>query len=231
MFAEWPCPLPSGETQDEMARVFIGRDRRHRLLIIPPLFDEHNRLRRQLVEVMRRLDLSGIDCVLPDLPGWNESRAQLVEQNLDSWRTALEAAVVHFKPTRSLAVRAGALLAPEGLPGWDYAPIGGKQLLRGMIRGRLIAAKEAGRDESSDALMAIARVDGIELAGWKLGPDLVNQLEAAEPAESPIRNRIEQAVVGGKPLWLRAEPDEDPEQADAIAALIAVTLDSDGGGT
>ncbi|UIP05641.1 hypothetical protein LY632_07910 [Erythrobacter sp. SDW2] len=229
MFAEWPCPLPSGETQDEMARLFTGKDRRHRLLVIPPLFDEHNKLRRQLVEVMHRLDLSGIDCVLPDLPGWNESLAPLNEQTLDSWRAAIKAAVAYFKPTRYLAVRAGTLLVPIGLPGWDYAAVSGKQVLRGMVRAHIIASKEAGREETSDELMAMARNVGIELAGWKLGPDLVTQLEVAEPGESPIRSKIDQGTVGGKPLWLRAEPDEDPEQADAIAAIIAISIDSAGG--
>jgi hypothetical protein len=75
----------------------------------------------------------------------------------------------------------------------------------------------------------MARNVGIELAGWQLGPELVTQLEAAEPGESPIRARIDQSTVGGKPLWLRAEPDEDPEQADAIAAIIAISIDSAGG--
>lgn len=229
MFAEWPCPLPGGDSSIEMARVFTGKDRKHRLLVIPPLFDEHNKMRRQLVEVMHRLDLSGIDSVLPDLPGWNESLIPLQAQSLENWRAAVKAAVAYFKPTRYLAVRAGTLLVPIGLPGWDYAPVGGKQVLRGMVRARIIASKEAGREEGSEDLMAIARSGGIELAGWHLGPELITQLEAAEPAESPIRRRIEQTTVGGKPLWLRAEPDEDPEQADAIAAIIAIAIDSAGG--
>lgn len=229
MFAEWPCPLPGGDPSIEMARVFTGKDRKHRLLVIPPLFDEHNKMRRQLVEVMHRLDLSGIDSVLPDLPGWNESLIPLQAQSLENWRAAVKAAVAYFKPTRYLAVRAGTLLVPIGLPGWDYAPVGGKQILRGMVRARIIASKEAGREETSEDLMAFARSGGIELAGWHLGPELITQLEAAEPAESPIRRRIEQTTVGGKPLWLRAEPDEDPEQADAIAAIIAIAIDSAGG--
>ncbi|WP_284125645.1 hypothetical protein [Parerythrobacter aestuarii] len=211
-----------------MARVF-GKDRKHRLLVIPPLFDEHNKLRHQLVEVMYRLDLSGIDSVLPDLPGWNESTQPLPAQSLESWREAIKAAVVHFKPTRFLAVRAGTLLVPIGLPGWDYAATSGRQVLRGMVRARMIAAKEAGRDETSDALMELARREGVELAGWHLGAPMVRQLEEAEPGESPIRTRIDQATVGGKPLWLRAEPDDDPEQADAVAAIIAIAVDSAGG--
>jgi hypothetical protein len=44
-----------------------------RLLIVPALFDEGNRMRRLTVEVMRRLAASGIASVLPDLPGLQES--------------------------------------------------------------------------------------------------------------------------------------------------------------
>jgi len=228
MFAEWPCPLPGGDTKDEMARVF-DEQRKHRLLVIPPLFDEHNKMRRQLIEIMRRLHLSGIDSVMPDLPGCNESRERLSAQSLESWRAALKAAATHFKPTRFLSVRAGALLVPVGLPGWDYAPATGRQVLRGMVRARMIASKEGGREEASDDLMAQGRSTGLILAGWDLGATMFRQLETAEPAESPTRGTIDQAMVGGKPLWLRAEPDEDPEQADAIAAIIAVAIDSAGG--
>ena len=73
--------------------------------------------------------------------------------------------------------------------------------------------------------MIQGRTEGLELAGWHLGPEMISQLESAAPVESPIRGKIDQATVGGKPLWLRAEPDDDPEQADALAAIIAVSLD------
>ena len=228
IYAEWPCPLPGGTVHDEMARLF-DEGRKHRVLVIPPLFDEHNKMRHQLVEVMRRLDLSGIDCVLPDLPGQNESTQSLSDQSLDSWRDSIKAAIAHFRPSRFLSVRAGALLVPVGVPGWDYAPMTGQQVLRGMVRARIIAAREAGREETTDALMELGRSEGLELAGWHIGPDMFAQLEKAQVAESPIRIRIEQSMVGGKPLWLRAEPDNDPEQADALAAVIAIAVDSAGG--
>ena len=32
---------------------------------------------------------------------------------------------------------------------------------------------------------------------------------------------IDQAALGGPPLWLRAEPSEDSDQADALAAMLA----------
>ncbi len=82
---DWPCPARDGGLHEEMALVF-DRGREHRLLVLPAWFDEANKLRRHTVEVMRRLDLSGIDSFLPDLPGCNESEAELPVQTLQCWR-------------------------------------------------------------------------------------------------------------------------------------------------
>lgn len=214
---DWPCPAPGGGTKDELALVF-DRKRVARVLVLPAWFDEANKLRRQTVATMRRLDEAGIDSALPDLPGCNESLAKLEEQTLDGWRAAAAAAAAHFRATHVLTVRAGALLAPGGLPGWRYAPIGGRQTLRGMLRARTIASKEAGRSERTEDLQELARRDGIELAGWRIGAEMFRALEAAEPDDA--LTDIEQSALGGGALWLRAEPDEDPAQADALAAML-----------
>lgn len=218
---DWPCPAPDGERHDEMALAF-DRGRAQRVLVLPAWFDEANKLRRQTIEVMRRLDLSGIDSVLPDLPGCNESQAPLAEQTLESWRAAARAAGEHFRVTQVLALRAGALLAPAGVPGWRYAPTGGAKILRSLLRARAIASREAGRAERTGELQALARQEGIVLAGWHIGAAMFRGLEQAEPAAG--LTEIEQSAVGGTGLWLRAEPDEDPEQADALAAMIAIQL-------
>ena len=223
MFTDWTAPLPEGGGSEESALAFDD-SRDHRLLVIPPLFDEHNKLRRQLVEVMRRLDAAGIDAVLPDLPGWNESTAPLGDQTVESWRAGIAAACERFGITHVLAVRGGALLLPETLPTFVYAPQNGAQLLRGMVRARSIAAREAGREEKAQDIMETAREHGIELAGWHLGAAMVRQLEVAKYAPAPDHRMIEHAEIGGTPLWLRAEPDGDAEQADALAGLIAREL-------
>ena len=79
----WPCPSPDGGDRDEYALTF-DHQRTSRILIIPALFDEGHKLRRLAVEVMRRLDAAGVDCILPDLPGTNESVTNLGAQTLDS---------------------------------------------------------------------------------------------------------------------------------------------------
>ena len=84
--------------------------------VLPALFDEANKLRRLTVEVLHRLDLSGIDCVLPDLPGCNDSLAPLEQQTFEHWRECAVSAMAHFRPTHVLAIRGGALLDTGNLP-------------------------------------------------------------------------------------------------------------------
>lgn len=223
MIARWPCPLPWGGTSDEQAVVF-DKARSRRLLILPALFDEANKTRRQIVEVMRRLDGSGIDCFLPDLAGWNESLQPLEDQTLESWRAAAQAAAAHFGATHCLTVRAGAMLVPQALPGWRYAPVGGTSAIRALLRARLISSREAGKEETTAGLQEEGRREGIELAGYRMGAALFAALEQAALANGGILRDIDQADIGGAGLWLRAEPDYDAAQADALAAIIAVGL-------
>jgi len=220
----WNPPAPDGDMAGEELLVAFDRGRDLRLLICPAWFDEANKLRRFTLEVMRRLDRAGIDCLIPDLPGCNESLAPLERQTLEGWRAAMTAAAEALRATHVLAIRAGALVAPPALPGWHYAAQSGPKLLRGMIRARTIAAREAGLAESSVGLMAEGRAAGLTLGGWAIGPAMFAALEMAEPALAPGQSELAQSAIGGPGLWLRAEPDEDGAQADRLAARIVQSL-------
>lgn len=224
-FIEWPCPLPGGGAAQEMALVCdaAGPVRRASLLVVPALFDEANKLRRFTVEVMCRLAAADIACVLPDLPGCNESLLPLEEQTPGDWRLAMEGAARHFGCSHVLALRGGALLAPRGLAGWHYAPVSGASLLRQLLRARILAAREAGRDETQDSLLALGREQGLELGGYRLGADFVAEFGGLVADDAGVQV-IRQDMLGGPGLWLRAEPGEDAGQADALAAIIAVAL-------
>jgi hypothetical protein len=221
----WPCPLPGGRSAQEYALVF-DRGRAWRLLIVPALFDEANCLRRLTVEVMRRLDGAGIDCFLPDLPGCNESLQPLESQTPASWRAAMAAAAERFGATHALGIRGGALLAPPHLPCWRYAPASGAAILRQLMRGRMVASREAGIAETQQGLLEAGLRDGLELAGHRLGSEFVAQFQALEAEPAPVMHEIDQDLIGGGPLWLRAEPDEDRHQADALAAILAIGVKS-----
>lgn len=217
----WNIPAPGGGSGSEELLVSHDRQRPNRVLVLPAWFDEANKLRRFTREVMRRLDKAGIDVFLPDLPGCNESLAPLAAQTLQSWRATAIAAANAFAATHILAIRAGALIAPAHLPGWQYAPQSGARLLRAMIRARTIAAREAGIAETSETLMALGRDKGLILGGWHLGAAMIGALETAEPSLAPGQSAIAQNTLGGAGLWLRAEPGDDSAQADALAAIIA----------
>jgi hypothetical protein len=220
----WNIPAPDGGSPQEEMLVAFDQGRAARVLVLPALFDEANKLRRFTVEVMRRLDSAGIDSLLPDLPGCNESTAALETQTLESWRRQAQAAAETLGATHVLAIRAGALIAPPGLPGWHYAAQTGPKLLRAMIRARTIAAREAGRFESAEGLVAQGTAEGLVLGGWHLGADLISALQSAEPGLAPGQQEITQAALGGPGLWLRAEPSDDAAQADALATLLAQSI-------
>ena len=139
MIAAWPCP----GVGDEYALAY-DRGRARRVLVLPALFDESNKLRHFTADVVRRLDAARIDAFLPDLPGCNESLAPLEGQTLTAWRDAAAAAASHFGATHLLSIRGGALCEPVDLPALRYAPVTGASLLRGLVRARILASKEAG---------------------------------------------------------------------------------------
>ncbi len=220
MIAAWQAPCSEGRTSEELLIAF-DESREQRVLILPAWFDEANKMRRLTVQMMRVLDQAGIDSFLPDLPGCNESLVPLKEQSVSAWRACALAAVDHVGASHVLAIRAGALLAPPNLPGWLYAPQTGPKVLRGMIRARAIAAREAGREESAEELQELGRSEGLTLAGWSIGPQMFRELETAEPITGDMHATVEQKKIGGAGLWLRAEPGDNEEQAQALAKIVA----------
>ena len=220
MIAAWPCPSPDGPAIAEYAFGFL-RGRARRLLIVPALFDEANRLRRVTVETMRALDAAEIDSVVPDLPGTNESLQPLGAMTLAHWRTAMTAAATHFEATHVLAIRGGALVAPA-LPGLAYAPLSGAAILRQLLRARVLAAREAGQSEEAVALLERGMSAGLELAGYPLSAAMIAGLQEASPALHLAA--ITQEAIGGGALWLRAEPGEDAAQAQALCSAVAAAL-------
>lgn len=206
--------------RDEFCLSF-GEANNCRILIIPPLFDEMNRMRRVLASAMRDLAERGIGSVLLDLPGCSESLASLQDQSLNDWRDAVTACAEQLNVTHIAALRGGALIdggKPE-FPHWRLAPVKGALLLKTMIRTRIAGEKEAGNVVTEAAILAQAETAPVELAGNMLGPAMLAQLAVAEPAA--LRQLTERKLgedIMGSPLWLRAEPQDDSIFAASIAA-------------
>jgi hypothetical protein len=195
------------------------------VLLVPPLFDEANRLRRTLVLAMRALAAEGFAAVLPDLPGQNESLVALEDVDLERWQDALaDVAASIAGPVITASIRGGALIdhRARAAAWWRLAPVGGASLLRTMMRARVAADREAGILSSLDGLQEAAKTAPLLLAGNALSPAMVAGLGTAEaqPVE-PLRSvGLGADGIAGTPLWLRAEPGEDAAMAAAIAADI-----------
>ena len=203
----------------------IGAGNR-RVLIVPPLFDEMNRMRRTLVLAMHALAERGTASALMDLPGANESLAPIEDQNLDSWRQAVGVAAAAIDPVCIAAVRGGCLIddGAEAPHRWRLSPAKGSSLLKTLLRTRIAGERENGRNVTAAGLMALAETGPIELAGNRLSPDMIAQLDGALPADQAAREvkpGTGERCIAGSALWLRAEPGEDAAMAQAIAADIA----------
>lgn len=202
----------------------FGAGTSRQILIIPPLFDEMNRCRRMLVQAMHALAERGVGSMLLDLPGCNESLAELEGHSLGTWRDAVTAAAIQLDATHIAALRGGTLIddGATDLPHWRLAPAKGSSLLKTMIRTRIAGDKEAGKATSEAGLMEAAMAAPIELAGNLLSPVMVAELASAEPADAAILTvRTLGQGITGSTLWLRAEPQDDP----AMSADIAADLD------
>jgi hypothetical protein len=200
------------------------------LLILPPLFEEANRTRYFLVEVMRGLAATGIGSILPDLPGTNDSPIATVEARLGDWRAALGALP---DPSATVAVRGGAILddAVSTKFHWRLCPETGARLLRDMLRSTTLTV-----DVSLGDLEVAARTQPTALAGNRIHPELFVALEGAVPGETgtiwTVRMKDDpgaaDSYLPGTPLWRRAEPGHDPGLAEAAVADIAQWMTSCG---
>lgn len=207
------------EAEREHSVSFIHDGAPH-LLVLPAWFDEANKTRHFTVEVMRRLHSAGWSTTLPDLPGCNESLASLEEQDLASWRRATARWLEEIGATHCLAIRNGAAIVPPGVAGWRYAPLAPKTAIRAMLRARILAAREAGKEEVRDELIEQGKAHGLELAGYRLSAQMFRDLVDGELPEASDLADIKQGEVGVGALWLRAEPDFDAAQADRLAEII-----------
>lgn len=192
------------------------------ILIVPPLFDEMNRTRRMLVEAMRALGEQGERTLLLDLPGSNESVSDISGQSLSNWRQAVVDCASQLSATHIASIRGGCLIDDAtNLPLWRLSPAKGGSLLKTMLRTRIVADKEAGISTTAEQLLTEAQTAPLDLAGVLLGQEMLAELDMALPSTTTGIHEVTLADVKGAPLWLRAEPGDDPAMSATIAAELA----------
>lgn len=193
------------------------------LLIAPPLFEELNRMRRLIGDVMRALAAEGVGSHLPDLPGTGESDRGIEETGWEHWLAAIAAAARFAGATHVASLRGGTLIDDRAeLPLWRFQPVEGAALLRDMTRARALADPGFG-DAAKHALFETGPT---ELGGYRLPAPLARALREAKPVEVE-RTRTARLVTDVKPadaklpgaaLWRRAEPGPSAELAEAMVA-------------
>lgn len=211
--------------------LLAGKPSRPKILIVPPLFDEMNRMRRMLIDVMRSLANWEISTCLMDLPGTNESMLPRDQASLSLWQESVQSCADHME-TNHIASFRGGILAVDLLPAadhWQFSPIKGRTLLRTMMRTRIASDKESGVITKVSELEELAKTKPVELAGNQINPTLFSELQSAHPPE--LQNqRVARLLTDSKPcdiglegsaLWLRAEPDADISLSKAIAKDLA----------
>jgi hypothetical protein len=195
-------------------------DAARRIIILPPLFDEMNRMRRTLVQAMRSLAERGIASCLPDLPGCNDSLSPLDMQSIESWCAAVLSASQAFGATHVFSMRGGCLLDDAArLPAIRLAPIKGASLIKTLVRAQIASDKEAGITSTSDALAQKVLSGSVHLSGYTLSAQLWSDLESAVPAGQTVQE-IALDTIAGSALWLRAEPDYSADMAAALARVL-----------
>lgn len=178
-----------------------------------PLFEEANRTRAAMVDVLRRLAARGIGGALPDLPGMGESLVPTAQASLADWRAAFAAATAGLAgPVFAIAWRSGALIDGEAaLAGrWRLSPMTGAEQYRELERIRQLGGGE-------------------DYAGNRLSATLIDELETAVPLDGgALRTvrlegdpRATDALLPGRPLWRGSEPDTDPALQEAVADDLA----------
>ncbi len=194
------------------------------ILIVPPLFDEMNRTRAMLVGTMRDLAARGVKSLLPDLPGCNESCADMSAQTVDSWRAAMAAAARTLGATHVASIRGGTLIDDAiALPHWRLVPGKGASLLKTMLRTRIASDKESDTTSTAESLLSAANHAPVQLSGYMMSAAMLFSLDNAAPASLSTLREVtlgddSDDAITGTPLWLRAEPQSDAAMSVAIAA-------------
>lgn len=199
----------------------FGPDRGPIVVLALPLLEEANRTRTFAITLLRLLAARGVAGALPDLPGTGESLVGTQDMTILMLREAFEAAVEHVWAERrvfAVAIRSGALLDALALVTgrWHLAPVSGIEMVR-----------ELSRIASSDDPAPF-----IAIAGNLLSNDFLGELGGVAPVEADggaamrvVRldtdPRPADHKVAAKPLWRRAEPDNDIVLAQLLADDIA----------
>ncbi|UVO52177.1 hypothetical protein M0208_17280 [Sphingomonas sp. SUN019] len=186
----------------------FGPDTGPTVIAALPLFEEANRTRAAMVDVLRRLAAHGIGGALPDLPGTGESLVETRDATLTDWREAFAAAAATLpEPLHIVAWRGGVLVDVGAVAAgrWHLAPTDGNALVRELMRVRDLG----GSDDYAGNLISDSMISEVQNASSNAsGTRTVRLASDPRPAD---------AHIPGSPLWRASEPGTDAALQAAIA--------------
>ncbi|OQW47454.1 MAG: hypothetical protein A4S16_01815 [Proteobacteria bacterium SG_bin6] len=187
------------------------------VMLLLPLFEEHNRTRAFGVGVLRALAGRGIAGALPELPGQGESLVPTEALRLADLRTAAAAAAAKLGQPFVASIRSAALLDAEVVVAarWRLTPQPGIDLVRELQRLR------AQGDGATIAGNALSEMQLAELSETDVAPGRIVRLQS-DPAPADRH-------LAGTPLWRRTEPGNDGSFVELVADDIAEWIATCGG--
>ena len=212
------------------AMLRFGPDHGPTVIAALPLFEEANRTRAAMVDVLRRLAARGIAGALPDLPGTGESLVETADATLADWRGAFAAAAATLPgPVHVVAWRGGAVVDAEAVltSRWWLAPLDGAGVMRDLRRAQAVSDNRhlfAGNALSAEL---IADLEAARISD-PARPELARTGEAVRVPLRTLRldtdPRPADAHIAGRPLWRAAEPGTDAALQAALADDIAAWI-------
>lgn len=208
------------------------------VLVVPPFAEEMNKSRRMVAEISRGLAKGGLATVVVDLFGTGDSAGDFSEASWDGWQHDL-GNVRHWCRSRGLnfsgllAVRLGGALAADAissgrLPAVErsvlWQPVfDGPRYLTQFLRLRVAATLASGGGRETVALLRerFYRGETIEVAGYRLAPGLVSEIDAIVPPA-----RLPSSL--GHVLWIEVVRDEATMPASPGRSMVEATRDAGG---
>ncbi len=170
------------------------------VLIVPPFAEEMNKSRAMVSRLSRSLAARGVATVVPDLFGTGDSDGDFGDASWECWQDDLQSAHAWcasrgIPVAGLLAIRLGAALAVTAAASGRLPPVeravfwqpslNGARHLTQFLRLRLAALLASeGRNATVTMLReAAARGETLEVAGYRLSPSLVAELDAVTPPD------------------------------------------------
>lgn len=190
----------------------FGPDTGHTVIAALPLFEEANRTRAAVVDVLRKLAARGIGGAFPDLPGTGESLVETRDATLGDWREAFAAAAATLpRRLHIMSWRGGALVDGDAnaTSRWHLAPTDGSALVRELIRIRSLGKS----NDYAGNLISDEMIRELDNTNRGAPRTRVARL-ASDPRPADVR-------MAGPPLWRASEPGTDAALQAAIAEDVA----------